>query len=106
LAEFADLERMGMLLPWDQEVCMPPAGAAGHGELRATIGRLAHERFTDEQVGDLLESAQPRDDIEADAVRVARRDFDKASRVPGELVVEIARTATAAPVARLETRQR
>jgi hypothetical protein len=58
--------------------------------VRATIGRLAHERFTDEQVGELRERAQPCDDIEADAGRVARRDFDKARRVPGELVAEIA----------------
>ena len=69
---------------------MPPAGAAARGDVRATIGRLARERFTDEQVGELRESAQPRDDIEADAGRVARRDFDKARRVPGELVAEIA----------------
>jgi Zn-dependent M32 family carboxypeptidase len=72
--------------------------------VRATIGRLAHERFTDEQVSELLESAQPRDDIEADAVRAARRDFDKARRVLGELVAEIARAA--ARVAWSEARQR
>ena len=72
--------------------------------MRATIGRLAHERFTDEQVGELLESAQPRDDIEADAVRAARRDFDTARRVLGELVAEIARAA--ARVAWSEARQR
>lgn len=47
------------------------------------IGRLAHERFTDEQVGELRESAQPRDDIEADAGRVARRDLDTARRARG-----------------------
>ena len=70
MADVADLERMGMLLAWDQEVCMPPEGAGAQGGLRATVGRLAHERFIDEQVGELLEAAQPRDDIEADAVRV------------------------------------
>jgi carboxypeptidase Taq len=106
LAEVADLERTAVLLAWDQEVCMPPAGAEGRGELRATIGRLAHERFTDERIGELLEAARPRDEIEADAVRVGRRDFDKARRVPGELVAEIARTASAARMAWLQARQR
>jgi carboxypeptidase Taq len=86
-------------------VCTPPAGTAARGDVRATIGRLAHEPFTDEQVGELLEGAQQRDDIEADAVRVARRDLDKTSRVPGELVAEIARTAAAAPVARQRSRR-
>jgi carboxypeptidase Taq len=106
LAEVADLERAAVLLACDQEVCMPPAGVAGHGELRATIGRPAHERFTDEQVGERLEAAQPRDDIEVDAVRVARRDVDKASRVPVELIAEIARTGAAARLARHDARQR
>jgi carboxypeptidase Taq len=96
LAEIADLERMAMLLAWDQEVVMPPAGAEARGELRATVGRLSHERFTDERVGELLESAAPRDELEADVVRVARRDFDKARRVPGELVAEMARAGVAA----------
>jgi carboxypeptidase Taq len=96
LAEIADLERVGMLMAWDQEVCMPPAGGEARGELRATVGRLTHERFTDERVGELLAVAQPRDELEADILRVARRDFDKASRVPGELVAELARAGVAA----------
>src|ERR1700742_5133037 len=105
LTEIADLERVGMLLGWDQEVCMPPDGAQSRGELRATVGRLAHERFTDERVGELLQAAQPRDELEADAVRVARRDFDKARRVPGDLVAEIARAGVAARGAWLQARQ-
>jgi carboxypeptidase Taq len=106
LAEVADLERTSVLLEWDQEVCMPPAGAEGRGELRATVGRVAHDRFTDDRVGELLDGAQPRDELEADAVRVARRDFDKARRVPGELVAEIARAASAARGAWLDARSR
>jgi carboxypeptidase Taq len=104
LAEIADLERMAMLLAWDQEVCMPPAGAQARGELRATLGRLAHERFTDDRVGALLEAAAPREELEADVVRVARRDFDKARRVPGELVAEMARAGVAARTMWLQAR--
>jgi carboxypeptidase Taq len=96
LAEVADLDRVSMLLAWDQEVCMPPAGGEARGEMRATVGRLAHDRFTDERVGALLADAAPRDELEADIVRVARRDFDKAVRVPGELVAEMARAGVAA----------
>jgi carboxypeptidase Taq len=99
LGEVYDLERTALLLAWDQEVCMPPAGAAEHGELRATIGRLAHERFVDDRIGELLDDAQPRDEIQRDTVRVARRDFDKARRVPGDLVAEMARAGAAARAA-------
>ena len=84
---------------------MPPAGGEPRGELRATVGRLAHERFTDERVGELLEAAAPRDELEADVVRVARRDFDKARRVPGELVAELARAGVAARGAWLQARE-
>ena len=65
LAEVTDLDRTAMLLAWDQEVCMPAAAAGEHGELRATLGRFAHERFVDDRVGELLEAAAPRDDVEA-----------------------------------------
>jgi hypothetical protein len=51
LAEVPDLEPAAVLLACDQDVCMPPAGVVVHGER--------------------LEAAQPRDDIEVDAVRVA-----------------------------------
>ncbi len=106
LAEITDLERAGMLLAWDQEVCMPPGGAEARGEVRATIGRMAHERFTDERVGELLQTAAPRDELEADVVRIARRDFDKARRVPGALVAEMARAGVAARGAWLDARRR
>jgi carboxypeptidase Taq len=102
LAEIDDLERTAMLLAWDQEVCMPRGAAAEHGELRATIGRLAHERFVDDRVGELLETASPRDDVEADVVRVTRREFDKAHRVSAELVAEMTRAAANARAAWLE----
>ena len=106
LAEVSDLERTVVVLGWDHEVVMPPAGAESRGELNATIGRLAHERFTDDGVAELLDSAQPRDELERDVVRMVRRDFDKARRVPGELVAELARTAVAARTAWLDARAR
>jgi carboxypeptidase Taq len=105
LAEIADLERAAMLLAWDQEVCMPPAGGAARGEVRATVGRLAHERFTDERVGKLLADAGTRGELRGDVVRFARRDFDKASRVPGELVAEMARAGVAARGVWLQARE-
>jgi carboxypeptidase Taq len=105
LGEVYDLERTAMLLAWDQEVCMSPAGATEHGELRATIERLAHERFVDDRVGELLGDARPRDDIHADTVRVALRDFEKARRVPSDLVAEMARAGAAARTAWMKARE-
>jgi carboxypeptidase Taq len=102
LAEVADLERTSALLAWDQEVCMPRQGSAGRAELRATIGRLAHERFVDDGIGELLAGAEPGDELDADLVHIARRDHDKARRVPADLVAEMTRAAAAAHTAWIE----
>jgi carboxypeptidase Taq len=89
LAEVSDLEGLGMLLAWDQEVVMPPAGAEWRAQQRATVERLAHERFVDDRLGELLESARAESELDEDLLRVTRRDFDKARRVPGDLVEEL-----------------
>ena len=93
LGEIADLERAAMLLTWDQEVGMPRAGAPARAEQRATLSRLAHELFCADAIGELLANAEPRDELERDVVRVSQRDYDRARRVPGELVAELSRGA-------------
>jgi carboxypeptidase Taq len=93
LAEVADLHRVAMLLAWDQEVVMPREGAAGRADQRATIQRLAHERFVDDRVGELLEAAEPESEADAALLRVARRDHDKERRVPADLVAELVHAA-------------
>ena len=97
LAEVADLRAAATLLDWDQETMMPPAGAEARAEVSATVRRLAHERATDPALGELLErlrdheaSLDP-DSDEASLIRVARRRYEKARRVPSELAGEIAR---------------
>ncbi|MGZ4277416.1 MAG: carboxypeptidase M32 [Solirubrobacteraceae bacterium] len=93
LGEVSDLERAAMLLAWDQEVNMPAAGAQARAEQRATISRVAHERFCDDHVGALLEAAEPRDELESDLVAVTRRDYERARRVPTDLVADLSRAA-------------
>jgi carboxypeptidase Taq len=105
MAELADLERVAVLLAWDQEVMMPPAGAERRAEQRASISRLAHQRFVDDHVGELLEAAQPETETDADMIRVARRDFDKARRVPADLVSELVHAGSSGHDAWLRARE-
>ena len=99
LAEISDLSRAGGVLGWDQKVTMPPGGHPARAEALATIGRIAHERFTDAEVGRLLERLQPLeesldyDSDDASLIRVTRRDWEKQSRVPTELRTEMIRSA-------------
>jgi carboxypeptidase Taq len=102
LAEVNDLRKAGTLLFWDQRVMMPPGGAAARAEATATVSRLAQERFVTEEIGRLLEDlrdleeSSDYDSFEASLIRVTRRDYEKATRVPPELVGEMSRTSTLA----------
>ena len=93
MAELSDLSALGRLAAWDQRTMMPPAGGPGRGEQLATLERLAHERATADEVGEWLEAleAADLDGLDAEIVRLARRDFDRARRVPGDLAAELAR---------------
>lgn len=97
LAELSDLSRSLGVLAWDQKVTMPQGGHPARAESLATLGRIAHERFVDDEVGRLLERLRPyeesleHDSDEASVIRVTRRDWEKARRVPTELRTEMIR---------------
>ena len=97
LAEITDLQRTGGLLFWDQRTKMPPAGAEARAETLATIGRIAHQKFVDPELGRLLDELRPREEgldpesFEASLIRVARHDYEKATRVPPELTADMRR---------------
>ncbi len=89
LGELTDLGAAGALLSWDQQTMMPPAGARARGDVMATLTTLHHERQTAPELGALLDGAAPEGEVEAAVVRVARRDHDKARKVPAELAAEM-----------------
>jgi carboxypeptidase Taq len=96
MAELSDLTALGRLAAWDQRTMMPPAGGPGRSEQLATLERLAHARATADEVGawlDELEQAEL-EGTDAEIVRIARRDFDRARRVPGDLAGEIERASS------------
>jgi carboxypeptidase Taq len=111
LAEVSDVSRAAGVLGWDQRVTMPPLGTEARAEQLATLGRIAHERFTDDEVGRLLDAAAPLvdslpyDSDDASLVRVTRRDWEKARRVPTELREEMTREAARGHHAWVEARR-
>jgi carboxypeptidase Taq len=100
LAVVSDLNGAASLLGWDQQTYMPPGGAAARAEQLATLGRLAHETLISDEIGELLEGASAEstgsssDSDESCLVRVVRRDYEKARKVPAALVAEIARATS------------
>jgi carboxypeptidase Taq len=102
LAEVVDLGKTMSLLSWDQQVLMPRRGAQVRAEQLATVGRIAHVKFTSPEMGRLIDDLREWgeqhdfDSFEASLIRVAARDWEKASKVPADLRAEMSRSAALA----------
>ncbi len=96
IAETNDLARAEAVLGWDQQAYMPAGGAAARAQQLATLSRLAHEKFTTERVGQLIDELTkatrdlPYDDDTVSTLRVLKRDYVKAVRLPSAFVAELA----------------
>jgi carboxypeptidase Taq len=100
MAALADLRNVAQLLDWDQQTMMPPGGAPARAETVATVQGISHEMFISDETGRLIEAAgahldgAPADSDEASLIRVTRRQWDKARRVPSELAADLARASS------------
>jgi carboxypeptidase Taq len=96
LLEIDDLQRAKDVLEWDQTTYMPPGGANGRARQMATLEKIGHARSSDPELGNLLENLEDyADKLAADSddaalIHVAKRDYDRATRVSTELMGEIA----------------
>lgn len=92
LLEISDLAAAGAVLGWDQATYMPIGGARARARQGATLSRLAHEKSVDPALGKLLDALAPYaaglpyDCDEASLIRIARRDFEKAIKLPSAYV--------------------
>src|SRR6516164_9077523 len=98
--EGALLESCVNLLGWDERTYMPRQGSAHRAEQIALLARLAHEALTHPAIGELLATVEGSPlVIDGDAavnVREIRRNYDRAVKLPKELVEELARVTTRA----------
>ena len=103
LERVEDLRAAAAVLEWDQETYMPEGAAQARAHQVSTLRRLAHELFTDDEIGRLLDEADTDGldphSTEASLVRVTQRDFELAVRVPAALVAEIAEAVAHAKTA-------
>ncbi len=100
LQEISDIEAAGALLYWDQSTYMPMGGAKARARHMATLARLAHQRWVDPGLGELLEQLKameqrlPFESLEASLIRVARRDHQRAILIPPEFMETLNRHAS------------
>jgi len=92
LLEIDDLRSAAALLNWDQSTYMPAGGAPARGRQIATLSRLAHEKTVDPAIGRLLDRLAPverdlsYDSDDASLIRITRREYERAVRVPPEFM--------------------
>jgi len=111
LTPVEDLKAAAAVLRWDQETYMPDGGAEARAQQLSTLQSTAHERFVADKTGALLDQAAEAidapDPLDPDAalVRVARRDYERAVRVPSSLVAELSKAKSEAQQAWTQARQ-
>jgi carboxypeptidase Taq len=90
------LSSVESLLDWDQETYMPHNGLSARAEQLSLVARLAHERRTAPAIGDCLArlDGEREDSIRGANIREIRRNYNRATRLPAELVARIAEVST------------
>src|SRR5262245_11361234 len=102
LLEINDLLAACSVLTWDQATYMPRGGAPARSRQGATLHRLAHQKLVNPAMGRLLDALAPfaerlsPDSDDASLIRVARRDFEKALKVPPDHVARATALGSAA----------
>src|ERR1700757_2846790 len=96
------LSSCASLLGWDERTYMPRQGSAHRAEQMALLARMTHEMLTAPEIGRLLAEVESsslvgeKGSIAAVNVREIRRAYDRAVKLPKELVEELARVTTRA----------
>ena len=94
----SNLDAAARALSWDLRVVMPDAGTPARAEQLSTLTGIHHEELTDEEFGRLLETVEAGEleDGKSAVVREARRQYDRRTDVPRDLIERIAETASSA----------
>ena len=100
--ELALIGSCAELLSWDEDTYMPPGGVENRARQLAYLAGLQHERSIDPFLGDILDGledgAVTADPLSAEAVNVREmlRSYKRNTRLPRELVEEIAQVTSLA----------
>lgn len=108
LQKIADVKYASAVLQWDQETYIPPKGGEIRGRQIATLSQIAHEQFTAESVGNLLQQLQEADNLSAEEqknVQLSWYDYNKAKKLPAGFVREMSEAVNKSFYAWLQARK-
>ena len=114
MEQLSDLGHALSLAHWDQQTMMPPRGGEARAESLATLTRISHEMFVEDETGRLLNAAAAQlngaggrdpDSDDSRLLALVRRQWEKARRVSPELAAEMARAASVGQEAWITARE-
>jgi carboxypeptidase Taq len=107
--EIALIDGAGHLLAWDQETYMPSKALEFRADQMAHLSGWTHRLFTASEVGDWIKACEDHGYLvtskEAANVREWRRSYDRATKLPTDLVEEFERARALARNAWVEARR-
>ena len=95
MQKIADVKYASAVLQWDQKTYLPPKGNEFRGRQIATLTEIAHQQFTDEKIGALLNDLMSKDDLsdkEKRNVQLSSEDFNKANKFTSHFVRQMSET--------------
>ncbi|MFW9972070.1 MAG: carboxypeptidase M32 [Candidatus Odinarchaeota archaeon] len=99
--EIMQFNYIGALLGWDQQTYMPKGSVKGRADQLALMQNLIHSRVKSDKTGKLINEAEKLDglsEIDLAMIREAKREYEHATKIPDELVSEIAKTSSLAHI--------
>jgi len=108
--QIAVINSCAAVLEWDEQTYMPRPAATYRAEQSAFLAGLSHEKATDPAIGErlsALEASPLIDDPVSDTavnIREIRREYDRETKIPKELVEALSRERTLSQNAWIEAR--
>lgn len=98
MQKIADVKYASAVLQWDQETYLPPKGNHFRGRQLATLSEIAHEQFTTEAMGALLNKLNDKDGLSSNEkknVQLSLEDYNRSKKLSSEFVRKMSETVTA-----------
>jgi carboxypeptidase Taq len=89
MQRIADVRNANAVLQWDQETYLPKKGAPIRGQQLSTLSEIAHQMFSEDELGNILKELNEKDDLsftEKRNVALTLEDYQKNKKYTSEFV--------------------
>ncbi len=97
MQQIADVKYAAAVLQWDQETYLPPKGNHFRGRQLATLSEMAHQQFTSEATGNLLEELAGNGHLNVEQqtnVELSLYDYNRNKKLSSAFVRKLSETVT------------